>query len=427
MISVVVPVYNVENYLFVCLNSILKQTYEDFEVICIDDASTDSSLDILEYFTQKDSRIKVLKNDFNRGPGFSRNRGLEVAQGKYISFLDGDDWLSPNAFEILIKKAENDNLDLLMFKNVVYYEDPHEFGFEKYYDMEFMNKFENNIFNHFDLDKTKLFEMSNAVWNKFYLKSFLDENNIRFPSENLIHEDNPFFYKAFIHAKKISLINVYLHNRRRRPNSIMTFNDERVFDNIDLCYSILDTFLENYQLYQYYRKEILNYISSILIIKHDQIEDQFKEEFFRQSQEVYKNFITDYGLYEDIVKYVNKPILDKFKFDEIVKSINQKPKISVIIPVYNVENHLKKCLDSVVNQTVKDIEIICVDDGSTDGSLTILKQYWRRDSRFTIISQENKGLDGARNAGLKVANGDQVFFLDSDDCIESNALQKMYN
>ena len=132
LISIIIPVYNVENYLHVCLNSVLKQTYQDFEIICIDDASTDSSLEILKYFEKKDSRIKVLKNDSNKGQGYSRNRGLELAQGKYISFLDGDDWLSPDAFEILIQKAEQDNLDLLMFKNIVYYEEHHDFGFERY-------------------------------------------------------------------------------------------------------------------------------------------------------------------------------------------------------------------------------------------------------------------------------------------------------
>lgn len=426
MISVIIPVFNVEDYLHVCLNSVLKQTYQDFEIICIDDASTDSSLEILQYFTQKDSRIKILRNDSNRGPGFTRNRGLEVAKGKYISFLDGDDWLSPDTFKILIEKAEKDNLDLLLFKNIVYYEDSREFGMEEYYDMEFMNKFENKVFNHFDLDKTKLFIMSNAPWNKFYLKSFLDENNIRFPNENLIHEDNPFFYKVITSAKRISLINKYLHNRRRRPDSITTLNNERLFDNIDICYLILDVFLENYPLYQYYKREVLTYIGSILNGKHNQIEDKLKENFFKQAQETYKNFIMDYGLYEDILRYVDKSVLDKFKFDEIVESINHKPKISVIIPVYNVENYLGECLDTVCNQTFKDIEIICVDDGSNDGSLTILKKYWRYDSRFTIISQENKGLAAARNAGLKLARGDYIYFLDSDDYIEEDALQEMY-
>ena len=94
MISIIIPVYNTEDYLHVCLNSILKQSYGDFEIICVDDASTDSSLEILEYFTKKDSRIKILKNDSNRGQGFSRNRGLDVAEGKYIFFLDSDDWIN---------------------------------------------------------------------------------------------------------------------------------------------------------------------------------------------------------------------------------------------------------------------------------------------------------------------------------------------
>ena len=321
MISVIIPVYNVENYIPVCINSVLKQTYQDFEVICIDDASTDSSLEILEYFAKKDSRIKILKNDSNNGPGYSRNRGLDVAQGNYISFLDGDDWFSPNTFETLIKKIEQDNLDLLLFKNIVYYEDSQEFGFEEYYDMEFMNKFENQVFNHWDLDKTKFFEISNAPWNKLYLKSFLDENNIIFPNENLIHEDNPFFYKVIISAKRISIINKYFHTRRRRSGSIMTLNNERLFDVIDIGYKILDVFFENKDLYEYYKNDVLDYIFRLFIGKYSQIEDEFKERYFKLVQEAFKVFIKKYGLYKDIKYNVNKNILDFFKFDDIVMEV----------------------------------------------------------------------------------------------------------
>ena len=319
MISVIIPVYNVEDYLHVCLNSVLKQTYQNFEIICFDDASTDSSTEILEYFTQKDSRIKILKNDSNKGPGYSRNKGLEVAQGKYISFLDADDWFSPDAFEILIHKCEQENLDVLIFKNIVYYEESQDFGFEKYYDMEFMNKFENKIFNHWDLDKTKLFVMSNAPWSKFYLKSFLDENDIRFPNENLIHEDNPFYCKVITSAKRVSLIGKYLYNRRRRPDSIMTLNNERLFDNIEIMYKVLDVFFEDEELYNYYKEEVLTCIfSTIFKGKYNQIEDNFKEDFFKAVQEAYEVYIKKYGLYNDIKENVNKEVLDFFKFDDIV-------------------------------------------------------------------------------------------------------------
>ena len=322
MISVIIPVYNVEEYIHVCINSVLKQTYKDFEIICIDDASTDSSLEILEYFSKKDSRVKILKNDFNRGPGFSRNRGLNIAKGEYISFLDGDDWFSSNTFEILIKKMQQDYLDVLLFKNIVYYNDSQKFGFEKYYDMEFMNKFENKVFNHRDLDKTKLFVIPNAPWNKFYLKSFLDENNIRFPNENLIHEDNPFFYKVITSAGRVSIINKYLHNRRRRKGSIMALNNERLFDNIDIMYKILDVFFEDRELYEYYKKEVLTYIfSSMFKGKYDQIDDGLKEEFFKRVQEAYRIYIKKYGLYKDIKENISGDVLGFFKFENIVDEL----------------------------------------------------------------------------------------------------------
>lgn len=98
-------------------------------------------------------------------------------------------------------------------------------------------------------------------------------------------------------------------------------------------------------------------------------------------------------------------------------------KFSIIIPVYNVEQYLRDCLDSVLNQTFSDWEAICVNDGSTDGSSVILDEYAAKDSRFKMISQNNAGTAAARNTGLKVANGDYIFFLDSDDWIEDYALQ----
>ena len=102
------------------------------------------------------------------------------------------------------------------------------------------------------------------------------------------------------------------------------------------------------------------------------------------------------------------------------------PKFSIIIPVYNVEDYLSPCLDSVINQTLRDIEIICVDDGSRDNSLEILNIYKKCDRRITIISKDNGGLSSARNTGLKHAHGDYILFLDSDDCIALNTCERLY-
>jgi glycosyltransferase involved in cell wall biosynthesis len=104
------------------------------------------------------------------------------------------------------------------------------------------------------------------------------------------------------------------------------------------------------------------------------------------------------------------------------------PKISVIIPVYNTEKYLRQCLDSVVNQTLKDIEIICINDGSTDNSLQILNEYANRDSRFIILQQKNAGSAIARNSGLRIVRGKYFAFIDADDFYPTNeVLQSLYN
>ena len=103
------------------------------------------------------------------------------------------------------------------------------------------------------------------------------------------------------------------------------------------------------------------------------------------------------------------------------------PQISVVVPVYNVEKYLRECLDSLANQTFEDFEVICVNDGSDDSSPDILEEYASEDERFKIVSQENKGLSGARNTGMNYIKGRYLLFLDSDDWLELNALELLYN
>ena len=103
------------------------------------------------------------------------------------------------------------------------------------------------------------------------------------------------------------------------------------------------------------------------------------------------------------------------------------PVVSIIVPIYNVEQYLEECLNSLVNQTLKDIEIICVNDGSPDYSADIVRRYMHLDARITLIEQENRGLSGARNTGLRVAKGEYVYFMDSDDWLEADAIEICYN
>ena len=430
MISVIIPVYNVEEYLHVCLNSVLKQSYGDFEIICIDDASTDSSLEILEYFSYKDSRIKIFKNDYNKGPGYCRNKGLNLACGQYISFLDADDWLSFDAFEILINIAEKSNLDVVIYQSVVYSDKENDFEINSHYGTDFFNHFEKKIFNHFELDKSMIFKLSTDIWNKFYLKSFLDENNIRFSDENFIHENIPFFYKVITAAEKISLINNSLYIHRKNEKSFLFSSEEHLFDDYNILRLVMDVFFENKQLFQYYKKGILNLIFSYNYHKFNSLEKKFKNRYFRDVQNLFKVFIKYYGLGEDILSYVDPLILKKFNFDNIIEILNNPPKLSIIVPVYNTENELPFVLDSIVNQTFnsKDMEVIVIDDCSTDGCRKIIDEYCETfENIIPIYLYENSGSPSKpRNIGIQNANANFIIFQDSDDGFINDACEILY-
>lgn len=102
-------------------------------------------------------------------------------------------------------------------------------------------------------------------------------------------------------------------------------------------------------------------------------------------------------------------------------------KISVIVPVYNTEDYLERCLNSLITQTIQDIEIICVNDGSSDGSLNILKEFEHKDTRIKVVNQPNLGVSSARNNAMKIAQGEYIGFVDSDDWVEKNFYEKLYN
>ena len=313
MISIIMPVYNTELYLETAILSVLMQTYDDFELICIDDCSSDSSLEILERYSVSDSRIKIIKNDTNKGLSYNRNLGMDIAQGEYVLFLDSDDWLAFNTLEVLYSVAKPNNLEILMFKFITYWEDLNTFSIEPFYDMKFLDDYVEKLFNHYDLEPNSLFDIPGAACNKLYSKDFLVKTNFKFP-EGLIFEDTAVFFQNMINANRVSLVDEYLYNRRRRKNSITTYTGEKLLDSIIIAGDLIKIFLEDMEIYDRYKYGAINIMFSILRGKYNSIDDEFKEVYVQKTNLLIRELNEEYNIIPDIEENLNHNNLNFYNY-----------------------------------------------------------------------------------------------------------------
>ena len=211
LLSVIVPVYNVENYLKKCVNSILNQTFTDYEVLLIDDGSTDDSSAICDDFATSDSRIKVF-HQINGGLSAARNKGIAESTGKYLSFIDSDDWIDKDMFENMLSRINADNeIDIVVCG--------HRVVTESGITIETVAFSENQLFDREEATTLILKDdlMPSFAWNKIYRKSLF--NNIAFPIDR-IYEDTATIYKIFNLSRHVYVINNVYYNYLRRSNSI---------------------------------------------------------------------------------------------------------------------------------------------------------------------------------------------------------------
>ena len=224
-ISIIVPVYNVEDYLAECLDSIIAQTLKDIEIICVNDGSEDGSDIILQAYRQRDSRIKVIKQE-NGGLSAARNTGMREATGKYIAFVDSDDAIASDALEILWKNAEKNNSDIVVFGF-----NPRYFNTREHIDkwLYTANPTRNIVFNEYSPDV--LFKETGShpfVWRNLYKRDFIEKNQLQF-SVGIFGEDTIFQFQAFPHAKNISFIKDKLYYYRSvRPKSLMSDYSKKI-------------------------------------------------------------------------------------------------------------------------------------------------------------------------------------------------------
>ncbi len=276
-VSVIIPVYNVEQYLRQCLDSVVNQTLKDIEIICVNDGSTDKSLQILKAYAKIDIRIKVISKA-NSGYGHTMNVGLDNAIGEYIGIVESDDYVALDMYETLYKYAIKHNVDLI---KADFYGFTVERGKPKlvYRDLSLGQ----NHYYHKVLDPSKnleLFRFIMNTWTGIYNKNFIDKYNIRHnETPGASYQDNGFFFQTFCRATKVFfLAKPFYMNRRDNPNSSVK-NKSKVFcmkDEYDFIKDIInkDSDLKLKFLPIFYVKKFHNYMFT-----YNRIDEKYKRLF----------------------------------------------------------------------------------------------------------------------------------------------------
>ena len=275
-VSVVVPVYNVEKYLRECLNSLVNQTLKDIEIICVNDGSTDNSLEILKEYQQVDNRIKIISKN-NSGYGHTMNIGLDYAQGEYIGIVEPDDYVKLDMYEKLYNKAHEFDLDLIkadFYRFTGNKDDLHL----KYNHLSHDAKYYNRVLRPYD--DLKVFRFIMNTWSGIYKREFLNRYHIRHnETPGASFQDNGFWFQTFCWAERVYFLNEpFYMNRRDNPNSSVHSKSKVYAASNEYAY--IHEFLEkNPKLKEHYMfifsvKKFHNYLFTI-----DRIGNEFTQEF----------------------------------------------------------------------------------------------------------------------------------------------------
>lgn len=318
-ISIIIPVFNVKKYLKQCLDSVCNQTFSDIEIICVNDCSTDNSLQILQEFASKDKRFKIIDCKDNIGVSSARNRALECASGKYIGFVDSDDWIAPDYFETLHSIITKLDLDIVVntnIKTVINGQDVAQF---------YPNKTLDNYVGFINSRKC----IHKLIWNPWVhlcKKEFFDKYNIQFP-DGYVLEDMYMQAVCFAYVDKIYITRDTLYHYRLSEDSIVGTLSQVEMKSIKSHIKILD------KIYDYYETnnlldnvEEMKFINTYIMADNYVCDDEVIKRLYNYFKRIepyinqHKNW---YGMVE--LEYFNDVLQDK----NIVKTKNYKKRFVV--------------------------------------------------------------------------------------------------
>jgi glycosyltransferase involved in cell wall biosynthesis len=285
-VSVIIPIYNVSAYLRECLDSVIGQNLQELEIICVNDGSTDNSLEIIREYAARDPRIVVITGP-NGGYGKAMNKGLDRATGRYIGIVEPDDYVVPDMFEKLYQTAELHDLDLVKADFYRFTRDDAGTEHLEYVLLDSTKQRYGQLLCPAEDPSCIRFTMN--TWSGIYRRSFLEQFHIRHnETPGASFQDNGFFFQTFVYARRAMILNTpFYRNRRDNPNSSVKSKEKVYCMNVEYDY-IRDLLMRDRQLwekfqYMYWWKKYFNYWFT-----YNRIDDSYKEEFMNRMRQEYK-------------------------------------------------------------------------------------------------------------------------------------------
>lgn len=309
-VSIVIPVYNVEAYLKECVDSAIKQTYKNLEIILVDDGATDSCPEICDVYAQSDKRIKVIHRE-NGGLSAARNTGMDASTGEYIYFLDSDDYIELKAIEKLVNTIETEKADFVFFDGYVFYTDCEDDGESFRYSRG--DKYHTENSRGCLLKLLNNDEYRTAVPLNFYRFDYLKNNNLCF-FEGILHEDELFTFQAFNADGMVAHCHEKLYARRIRPASIMTSSGsaKRYESMLTIYYELAKMYRDKVAQGEAANLYLIRSAKSV-IAKYNLLNDDKKNEY-SQSYKDFKKSVMSFRGFGDIKLKIkcSGPIMNKY-------------------------------------------------------------------------------------------------------------------
>ena len=314
-VSVIIPVYNGEKYLKTCLDSVVNQTLQDIEIICVNDCSTDKSLDILNSYAEKDNRIKIINSTENQGQSISRNIAIERAEADYIMFIDQDDWYElvtcQKAYEQIIKNKN----DFVIFNLWHHWDDIGKVYQDKARLKPFSEVINEPNIKPYELN-TNIF-VSAYIWCEIFSKDFLNKNNIRFFKEKQA-DDVPFFIHAMTVADSISIIDEPLYHYRRYTESTTSVRTDLWKSLFIARKNAFDFVLKSKNSEHFINSFIVYYVTTMLhwYKSFTDIDKSIKKDFYIELRKIFKYIKKNYSLnLKQVIKYIDYNMYKRIVFE----------------------------------------------------------------------------------------------------------------